>query len=72
MSAGHSKENKMSDATIPLESATTSGERSGNRTALITGAASGIGLELTRLLAADGYNVILLGEVGMRKSRNAD
>jgi len=32
----------------PLASAITSGERSGHRTALITGAASGIGLELTR------------------------
>jgi uncharacterized protein len=41
------------------ESAITSGEA--NKTALITGAAGGIGLELTRLLAADGYNVIIVG-----------
>src|SRR5712692_9836826 len=51
----------MSDAHTPLEREITRGERSGNRTALTTGAAGGIGLELTRLLSADGYNVIIVG-----------
>src|SRR5262245_40850668 len=32
-----------------------------NRTALITGAARGIGLELTRLLAADGCRLVMVG-----------
>jgi short-subunit dehydrogenase len=31
------------------------------KTALITGAGGGIGLELTRLLASDGYNVVIVG-----------
>jgi short-subunit dehydrogenase len=40
-----------------------------NRTALVTGAAGGIGLELTRLLAADGYNVIIVGRDPERLKR---
>jgi short-subunit dehydrogenase len=59
----------LSDAPTPLESLSTSGERSGNRTALITGAGGGIGLELTRLLAADGYNVIIVGRDRERLER---
>lgn len=36
-------------------------ERKNGKTALITGASSGIGQELTRLFARDGYNLVLIG-----------
>jgi uncharacterized protein len=41
------------------------------RTALITGASGGIGLELTRLLAADRYNIVIVGRNRERLARIA-
>jgi uncharacterized protein len=46
-------------------------EPSAKRTALITGAGGGIGLELTRLFAADGYDVIIVGRNRERLERLA-
>jgi short-subunit dehydrogenase len=44
-----------------LNTADDGGKSAVERTALITGAASGIGLELTRLLAADGHHLVIVG-----------
>jgi NAD(P)-dependent dehydrogenase (short-subunit alcohol dehydrogenase family) len=41
------------------------------RTALVTGAGGGIGLELSRLPAADGCDVVLVGRDGARSERVA-
>jgi len=59
---------KRSDGRAQLDSVT-SGDRSETRTALITGAGGGIGLELTRLLAADGYDVVIVGRDRERLER---
>lgn len=37
-----------------------------NKTALITGASTGIGYELTKLFAKDGYNLVLTARKGQR------
>jgi len=56
-------------AKIAVESPTTRVGDAGARTALITGAGGGIGLELTRLLAADGHNVVIVGRDRERLER---
>ena len=46
--------------------------RSDPRTALVTGASSGIGLELANLLGADGCNLVLVGRNRTRMKELAD
>ena len=43
-----------------------------NPTALITGASSGIGYELTKLFARDGFNLVLVARNSMRLEKIAD
>jgi short-subunit dehydrogenase len=56
-------------ATKAIESPTARLGVAETKTALITGAGGGIGLELTRLLAADGHNVVILGRNRDRLAR---
>ncbi len=47
-------------------------EKQTGKTALITGASSGIGRELAQLFAKDGYNLVLIGRSTDQLNQLAD
>src|SRR5262245_52368002 len=67
------RQDEMSDVRPPANTAVGSqATRVGEavrKTALMTGAGGGIGLELTRLLAADGHNLVIVGRNRERLER---